>query len=83
MTTANPADTGPDTNEELTYEGFAKFADDTVVSLQCYDGRHAECPQEEDAQGEPLNTPLDDGNYCCECSGCTHEPDAEDEEAQP
>jgi hypothetical protein len=55
---------------ELTYEGHVRYADSSVVSLQCFEGRHAECPQIDTAEGDPLNTPLT--GYCCEC--CNHGP---------
>ncbi len=28
------------------YEGYVKLADDTVISLQCHEGRCRECPDE-------------------------------------
>lgn len=45
------------------YEGYVKYADDTVVSLQCFEERHGECPAHA--------TPALNG-YFCECSqpGC-------------
>ena len=55
-----------------TFEGFAKFADGTVISLQCYDGHCLDCPDEapddEDGQG------VLDGNNCEH--GCGHGPAA-------
>jgi hypothetical protein len=51
------------------YEGHVTFADGTVRSLQCYEGRHGECPDAtppgwERDRGGPLN-----GRHC-ECPGC-------------
>jgi hypothetical protein len=39
----------------VSYEGYVKFADDSVLSLQCHEDRHDEC-----------DGGLDDG-YVCEC----------------
>lgn len=55
---------------ERTYEGYVKFADSSVICLQCFDGRHAECVGE--------NSPVLDGCYYCECSDPAH-PAAPDE----
>lgn len=55
-----------------SYEGHVKYADSTVVSLQCYDERHGQCPQAaDDENGEPQGPPLFEGYYC-ECS-CGHD----------
>jgi hypothetical protein len=52
-----------DTPLERQFEGYVKYADDTVVCLQCFEGRHGECPAEV--------TPDLDGYYC-ECSDPAH-----------
>jgi len=57
-----------------TYEGHVTYADDMIVSLQCFEGRHGECPDPSCAGG----TPADDGigmgplanGYYCECPAC-------------
>jgi hypothetical protein len=59
------------------YEGYVRFADSSVVSLQCFQGRHDECPDntpdgEETDPGSPLGGPLE--GYYCECSGCPARP---------
>lgn len=56
---------------ELTYEGEVVYADSTHVSLQCHEGRHAECPDlpnHMDPDGELKYGNLGNG-YFCEC-GC-------------
>src|ERR1039457_960034 len=69
--------TGPKTQSATArnYEGYAVFADGSKVSLQCYDGRHGECPDitppgAEDSHGGPF------GGHYCECSGCPGHPTA-------
>lgn len=47
-------------------EGYVKFADSSVFSLECFEGNHDACPDE-----------LDDG-YICECAH--HEEEDEEEE---
>ena len=55
------------------YQGHVRYADGTVVSLQCYDGDHGQCP-DTTAPGEDRDSgPLD--GYLCEC-GCPGHPDA-------
>jgi hypothetical protein len=29
---------------EKTFEGYVRFADGSIVSLQCFEGRASECP---------------------------------------
>ena len=57
------------TEPEREYEGYVRFADDSVVSLQCFEDRHDKCPDltpsgEETDRSGPLE------GYYCECSGC-------------
>lgn len=47
-----------------SYEGYVKFADDTVICLPCFEGRHGGCP---DCGAEEGTGSLD--GYNCECSG--------------
>jgi hypothetical protein len=46
---------------EKTYEGFVKYADDSVVSLQCFELRCDECPDTETTSDGVLD------GYNCEC----------------
>jgi hypothetical protein len=50
---------------ENEYEGYVKYADDSVVSIQCFEQRHAECPSPHDDAPIDGNGPLD--GYYCEC----------------
>ncbi len=46
------------------YEGYVRFADGTVVSLQCYEGRCRECPDGNPAGDECEGTGPLEGWYC-------------------
>jgi len=53
------------------YEGYVTYADDSIASIQCFEDRHAECPQDPDSLAEdiPEHGPLN-GYYCeCACHG--------------
>lgn len=54
------------------YEGHVRFADSQVVSLQCFEGRHDECPDKTCHTDDDIPErygPLD--GYVCECgAGC-------------
>ena len=53
----------------MAYEGYVKYADDTAVSLQCFEGRHSECPDIiNHVEDGPVTTGALDGGYYCECS---------------
>jgi hypothetical protein len=76
MATISSSGDAAETQRE--YEGYVRFADDSVVSLQCFEDRHDECPDitppgQETDRGGPL-----EGNYC-ECSCC---PDRQEPPAQ-
>jgi hypothetical protein len=52
--------------------GYVRFADDSVVSLECFEDRCAECPDTPPNDSDTLVTvsgPLD--GYYCE-HGCDH-----------
>jgi hypothetical protein len=49
----------------MQYEGYVRYADKTIVSLQCFEGRHDECPAEIGAGGSPVLE-----GYYCECPEC-------------
>jgi hypothetical protein len=68
---------------ELTNEGYVQYVSGEVMSLQCFEGRHAECPDETPPEGPPDDEagPLDHGWYC-EC-GCKHGPAGEREPDKP
>jgi hypothetical protein len=51
------------------YEGYVKFADSTVISIQCFEGRCRACPDEA-PDGEDGSSDVLDG-YACE-HGCGH-----------
>jgi hypothetical protein len=75
MTTTTAGPDGGQAGGTRTYEGHVAFADGTLRSLQCYEGRHGECPDVtppgwERDRGGPLN-----GHYC-ECPGCPGHPTA-------
>lgn len=55
---------------ERSYEGHVRFAAGEVISVQCFEGRHGECPQVDVPEGTETdrNGPLE--GYHCECSGC-------------
>jgi hypothetical protein len=57
---------------ELDDFSYVKYTDDTLISLVCFEGRHAECPQVDNEAGEPQDFPFD--GWCCECTGCPHGP---------
>jgi hypothetical protein len=54
------------------YEGCFTFADDSVVSLQCYDGRPAlRVPRRHPRRpGAARHRVSRDHGYHCECSAC-------------
>jgi hypothetical protein len=62
------------TTPELAYEGHARFADGTMISLQCHEGRCGECP-DETPDGQAGSSGALDG-YPCE-HGCGHGPAAD------
>lgn len=69
-----PGDDAPDNRDpadyrpELRYEGFIKAADGSIISIQCSEGRCAECPDTSTADdSRQLN------GYACE-HGCAHGP---------
>jgi hypothetical protein len=55
------------------YEGFVEFADATLISLQCFDGRCRECPDPHKTGGEGPDIgypPALNGYYCTHgCDG--------------
>jgi hypothetical protein len=55
---------------ERSYEGHVTAADGTRTSLQCWEGRHGECPDvtTADHDGDNGDGPLD--GYYCECLRC-------------
>jgi hypothetical protein len=55
----------------MSNEGYVKFADGSVVSLECHEGRHRDCPDSR-AAGANLD------GYFCEC-GCDAHVDVEEE----
>ncbi|PEN17856.1 hypothetical protein [Acetobacter fabarum] len=63
---------------ELQYEGFVKFADGEVISIQCFEGRCSECTDETRAGdigsdiGQVIEGPLPGGLFCEH--GCEHGP---------
>jgi hypothetical protein len=65
---------------ELAYEGYVKYADGSVVSIQCFEGRCAACPDQVPDGDSPARTrsaahgSLD--GYDCE-HGCGHGPAGE------
>jgi hypothetical protein len=56
---------------EPAYEGHVRYADGSVISLQCHEDRCLECPDEVPDGQESDNGPLD--GYNCE-HGCGHGP---------
>ena len=52
----------------MTYEGYVKFAGDEVLSLQCFEGRHAECPDIANHAEDGPHAPSALDGYYCECS---------------
>jgi hypothetical protein len=61
---------------ELEYEGYVRYADSTVISVQCTEGRCHECPDEttgSDGECGPRGGVLD-GQFCEH--GCEHGPAA-------
>jgi hypothetical protein len=70
---------------ELTYEGEVRFADGTRLSLQCFERRCIECPDETTEEPERRHMadgPLQ-GGYNCECLNCSHGPAASREATDP
>lgn len=59
------------TTAELAYEGYVKFAEGAVISIQCFEGRCAECPDETPFNTEPTTDVLD--GLPCE-HACEHGP---------
>jgi hypothetical protein len=55
------------------YEDYVKFSGGEVLSTQCNEDRHGECPQgpDDEETGVPPGDPVLDGYYC-ECD-CGHE----------
>jgi hypothetical protein len=89
---ADPARAGAGPHEELPavgpvspagreYQGYIRYADDTIVSLQCFEGDHGQCPDVTRAGEGNDNGPLD--GYHCECPGCPRHPGAGDTPASP
>jgi hypothetical protein len=63
------------TSTELSYEGYVKYADGSVISVQCAEGRCLECPDElpdGEMNGSSAEPVLGDGYYCEH--GCGHGP---------
>jgi hypothetical protein len=56
---------------ELTYEGEVRYADGTRVSLQCFENRCGECP-DETTEGDEADGPLKGGYNCVHY--CDHGP---------
>lgn len=51
----------------MSYEGLVKFADGSVISIQCFDGRCGECPDVVHTPDGDVNDgagPTLDGKYC-------------------
>lgn len=55
---------------ELAYEGYVKYADDSVISLQCFEGDCHKCP-DQGVDGVGSDGVLD--GYVCE-HDCAHGP---------
>ena len=75
-------DGDPESPAPRTYEGHMVFADSTIVSLQCLEGRHSECPDttppgEERDDGGPF------GGYFCECGACPAHATAQRDASRP
>ena len=52
-----------------TYEGYVRYEDGSVVSAQCAEGRHGECPDDTEPGTErDGGGPLE--GYYCVCPGC-------------
>jgi hypothetical protein len=49
----------------MSYEGTIKYADGSAVSIQCFEGRCAECPDAANhVEDGPFTGPALDGYYC-------------------
>lgn len=62
--------------EGTEYQGHVRYADSSVICIQCTEGRHSECPQlpEDPETGEmPEGSACLEGYYC-EC-GCDYQDD--------
>lgn len=64
----------------LSYKGYVKYADDSVISIQCFEDRCTECPDEV-PDGEGGGRGVLDG-YNCE-HGCGHGPASKRTPPQP